>query len=65
MGFTPVNVLTTSGSFDFILLLPFVLNGLLRWYWPLLVDIDVKISVVLQTVRGNSENTELTEVGLL
>ena len=51
MGFTPLTVLSTFPSLDFILLLLFMNNGLVRWYLPLLVDIDVKISVILQSVE--------------
>ena len=51
MGLTPLTVLSTFLSLDFILLLLFMNNGLVRWYLPLLVDIDVKISVILQSVE--------------
>ena len=60
MGFTPIKVLSTFVFLDFILLLPLMLNGLVRWYLPLLLDIDVEMSAVLQAVREISKNIELT-----
>jgi hypothetical protein len=59
MGLTPLTVLSTFLSLDFILLLLFMNNGLVRWYLPLLVNIDAKISVVLQPIKKNAKKSEV------